>query len=231
MVHPFLDASFFLCDEIFGGRGGVFPWRLFSLVGAKQLELEVFYVFLARAVVANDPHICHLTQVVLALLKEDLRVADSGAHPDETTDFGLEIQHFGPGRCLHNGTIDINHAGAIERRYLRMRNGPVTRALWGELGPQTVLNRHVALLNVSSKHHGSWEPVGDGQLEGVRVLSGLWGTVNEMRHREDGADDRVFTMMVPVDGALALAMSLLEVDLLLAVQTNCDVVGIEHWLH
>ena len=231
MLHPFCDARFFLCNEILGGRGGEVPWRLFTLVDSKQLELEAFYVFLAGAVVANDPHICHLTQVVLALLKEDLRVADSGAHPDEATDFGLEIQHFGHGRCLNNGAIDINHTGSVERRKLLVSLGPVTTVLWGELGPQTVLNRQVALLNVSSEHHGSWEPVGDGQLEGVRVLSGVRGTVNELSHLEDGADDREIAMMIPVDGALALAMGFLEVDLLLAVQTNCDVVGIKHWLH
>lgn len=45
-----------------------------------NLELKILYVLPTVAVVANDAHSSILTQIVLALLKNDLRVTDRSSY-------------------------------------------------------------------------------------------------------------------------------------------------------
>ena len=87
---------------------------LLTFVSPHKLELESTHIFLTVGVVTDDAHSCMLAQIILAFLKDDLRVTDGSSHAKKASDLTSYIQFKVDRGRLELRPIDVDHLRAFE---------------------------------------------------------------------------------------------------------------------
>jgi hypothetical protein len=89
-----------------------------------------------------------------------------------------------------------------------------------ELGKHVISDLEHVVLNISTKTHGGWEPVGYLHGERVGVLTGREAHVGGVGHREHHVDNFMSAKMISVVMTLATLVSFIEVGIFFSVQAN-----------
>ena len=182
----FFDSDVFLCDKVItvlsvpatSSLMQVHPFMAY--VSAHKLELEITHVLLAVGVVTDDAHTCMLAQKVLALLKDDLRVADGGTHAEEASNLAPHINLEVDWGRLELWPVDVDHLRALERGDSSVNVSPIFLIVGCHLSAQTVLDAELGLLVITAEQHARWQPVRKCQNEGVGHLTGSGRSINEL---------------------------------------------------
>lgn len=109
-------------------------------VSLHKLELKILYVLPTVAVVTNDAHSSMLTQVVLALLKNDLRVTDRSSYAKKASNLTFYLNRAVDWFRLELWPLDVNHFCASEGRNSTVSISPIVLIDRCHLNTQTVLN-------------------------------------------------------------------------------------------
>ena len=199
----FFKSNTLLCDEVITMLS--FPVAYSSItaclttyVSPHKLEFEGTYVLLTVCVITDDAHSSMFTQVVLVLLKDDLRGADGGSHAKKASNLASHINLEVDWGRLELRPVDVDHLRALERRNPSMDISPIIHIVGCHLTAQTVLDAQLRLFMVTAQEETSGKPIGKCQGEGVGHLAGSWRSINEVHQREDKTDDRELTIVPPI---------------------------------